>query len=69
MTALRSPLLIALVAGLSLGAATAWARNVITTVAGCKQEFGKGSKPCEACVKGGGRWTQHAARKGVWACE
>ncbi len=60
---------LALCLGFVLGASTAWARNVITTVAGCKQEFGKGSKACEACVKGGGRWTQHAAKKGVWACE
>lgn len=60
---------IAVAVSFTLSAGVAWARNVITTVAGCKQEFGKGSKPCEACVKGGGRWTQHAAKKGVWACE
>lgn len=60
---------IAVALSFTLGAGVAWARNVITTVAGCKQEFGKGSKPCEACVKSKGKWVQHAARKGVWGCE
>lgn len=66
---MKRNVVLALAVGALLGATAAWARSVITTVAGCKQEFGKGSKPCEACVKGGGRWTQHAAKKGVWACE
>lgn len=52
----------------TLGAGVAWARNVVTTTAGCKQEFGSASKLCEKCVKGKGKWTQHAAKKGVWSC-
>jgi hypothetical protein len=56
---------------IALLAGSAWARSVITTVAGCKSEFGRGdaSKACEVCVKGKGRYTQHAAKKGVWVCE
>lgn len=58
-------------ATLMLTASFAWARSVITTLAGCKSEFGHGgaSKSCEACVKSKGRYTQHAAKKGVWVCE
>ena len=52
-------------------AGEAWARSVITTLAGCHSEFGNGSasKACAACVKSKGRYTQHAAKKGVWVCE
>lgn len=59
----------ALIIGLTAG--VAFARSVITTLAGCKSEFGHGgaSKSCEACVKGKGRYTQHASKKGVWVCE
>ena len=58
-------------AALMLSASVVWARSVITTLAGCKSEFGHGgaSKSCEACVKSKGRYTQHAAKKGVWVCE
>ncbi len=58
-------------ATLMLSASVVWARSVITTLAGCKSEFGHGgaSKSCEACVKSKGRYTQHAAKKGVWVCE
>lgn len=57
--------------GFLLLSGLAWARNVITTPAGCHSEFGSGgaSKACTACVKGGGKYVQHAAKKGVWACE
>lgn len=52
--------------------AVAWARSAINTPAGCNSEFGRSSaltKTCTACVKGGGTFRQHAAKKGVWACE
>lgn len=54
-----------------LVAGAAAARSVITTLAGCQSEFGRGggAKACEACVKAKGRFTQHAAKKGQWACE
>lgn len=64
------PVAIALALSFTLGTGLAWARNMITTLAGCKQEFGNhASKPCESCIKSKGRWVQHAARKGAWACE
>lgn len=58
-------------ATLMLTASVAWARSVVTTLAGCKSEFGHGgaSKACETCVKAKGRYTQHASKKGVWVCE
>jgi hypothetical protein len=65
----KAPLAFAAVLAVS---AVAWARSAITTPAGCNSEFGHGSsmtKSCTACVKGGGTFRQHAAKKGVWACE
>lgn len=49
----------------------AWARSVVTTPAGCNSEFGHGdaSKACVSCVKSGGKFVQHASKKGAWACE
>jgi hypothetical protein len=54
-----------------LAAGVASARSVITTLAGCQSEFGRGgaAKACEACVKAKGRYAQHASKKGQWACE
>jgi len=56
---------------LMLTATVAWGRSIITTLAGCKSEFGNGgaAKSCEACIKSKGRYTQHAAKKGVCVCE
>lgn len=61
---------VAVAVSFTLGVGVAWARNMITTQAGCNQEFGmRAAKPCVECVKSKGRWVQHAARKGVWQCE
>lgn len=50
----------------------AWARDTITTPAGCNSEFGAGSgaaKACTACVKSGKKYRLHVKNKGAWVCE
>ncbi len=66
---MKRTLKFAVVAVMLVGSA-AWARSVIKTLAGCASEFGHGAaaKSCQACVKGGGTYQQHAAKKGVWQC-
>lgn len=61
---------IVIVISLTIGS-LAWARNLISTQAGCNSEFGHGhaKDSCVACVKAGGKYVQHAAKKGVWVCE
>ncbi len=52
--------------------AAAWARSAITSPAGCNSEFGHNTsmaKTCTVCVREGRTFRQHAAKKGVWACE
>lgn len=65
------PFVISTILVISLCSTVAFARSVISTLAGCKSEFGNSSasKACEACVKGKGRYTQHASKKGVCVCE
>lgn len=59
----------ALLAG--LWCADAWARNTITSPAGCSQEF-KGNKDaikaCQACTRDGGHYKQDAHKK-TWSCQ
>ncbi len=63
-------LLITIACASSLVAGIAWARTLITTQAGCNNEFGvKGAKACVACVKGGGKYAKHPKNKGAWVCE
>jgi hypothetical protein len=50
----------------------AWARDTITTPAGCNSEFGAGSgaaKVCTSCVKSGKKYRLHVKNKGAWVCE
>jgi formylglycine-generating enzyme required for sulfatase activity len=53
-----------------LGAAPALARNLITTAAGCNQEFRSNAglkSSCNACIKAGQGFKQ--AARGGWSCE
>jgi hypothetical protein len=61
----------AVLASAALLSGPALARNLVTTAAGCSDEF-KGSKgqinTCRACVDSGGRFKKSAAKK-TWSCE
>ena len=68
MSRLTRVLVVALAVGLP---GLALARSLITTLAGCKSEFGSGGqyKACEKCIKGNGKFALHPKNKGAWVCE